>query len=145
MALPKVKEELAASGFSGNGFALHGACSNGTYRVSHGASFLAPRSLARRRLARAIHHHLLTVFNGALLSLKKWCDQSPGRRKFCLASGGCKLEPTRPWLGLVGLSRIPSGTFFFRCTSSRKWPAKMTKTRQNENENFQTMTNRDDS
>ena len=27
----------------------------------------------------------------------------------------------------------------------RKWLAKMTKTRQNENENFQTMTNRDDS
>ena len=31
---------------------------------------------------------------------------------FCLASGGCKLEQTRPWLGLVDLSRIPSGTFF---------------------------------
>ena len=28
------------------------------YRVSHGASFLAPGSLARRRLARVIHHHL---------------------------------------------------------------------------------------
>ena len=27
----------------------------------------------------------------------------------------------------------------------RKWLAKMTKTRQNENENVQTMTNRDDS
>ena len=36
--------------------------------------------------------------------------QSPGRRKFCLASGGCKLEQTRPWLDLVDLSRIPSGT-----------------------------------
>ena len=28
---------------------------------------------------------------------------------------------------------------------ARKWLAKMTKTRQNENENFQTMANRDDS
>ena len=33
-------------------------------------------------------------------------------RKFCLAFGGCKLQQTRPWLGLVDLSRIPSGTFF---------------------------------
>ena len=38
--------------------------------------------------------------------------QSPGRRFFYLASGGCKLQQTRPWLGLVDLSRIPSGTFF---------------------------------
>ena len=36
----------------------------------------------------------------------------PGRQKNCLASGGCKLQQTRPWLGLVGLSRTPSGTFF---------------------------------
>ena len=28
-----------------------------THRVSHGTSFLAPGSLARRRLARVIHHH----------------------------------------------------------------------------------------
>ena len=38
--------------------------------------------------------------------------QSPGRHFFCLASGGCELKQTRPWLGLVDLSRIPSGTFF---------------------------------
>ena len=37
--------------------------------------------------------------------------QSPASRIFCLASGGCKLEQTRPWVGLVDLSRIPSGTF----------------------------------
>ena len=70
--------------------------------------------------------------------------QSPGRRKFCLASGGCKLEQTRPWLGLVDLSRIPSG-IFFREVHPGSDMAEMTKTRQNENENFQTMTNRDDS
>ena len=36
--------------------------------------------------------------------------------------------------------------FFGRSILARKWLAKkMTKTRQNENENFQTMTNRDDS
>ena len=34
--------------------AAHGPACRG---VSHGASFLAPSSLARRRLARAIHHH----------------------------------------------------------------------------------------
>ena len=38
--------------------------------------------------------------------------ESPGSRKFCLASGGCNFDKTRPWLGLVDLSRIPSGTFF---------------------------------
>ena len=48
-------------------------------------------------------------------------------------------------LGLVSLSQIPVGTFFGRSILARKWLAKMTKTRQNENENFQTMTNRDDS
>ena len=36
------------------------------------------------------------------------------------------------------------GLFFGRSILARKWLAKMTKTRQNENENFQTMTNRDD-
>ena len=41
-------------------------------------------------------------------------QQSPGRRNFCLASGGCKLEQTRMWLGLVDLSRILSGIFFRR-------------------------------
>ena len=39
-------------------------------------------------------------------------SQSPASRKFCLASGGYKPQQTRPWLGLVGLSRTPSGTFF---------------------------------
>ena len=29
-----------------------------------------------------------------------------------MASGGCNFGKTRPWLGLVDLSRIPSGTFF---------------------------------
>ena len=37
------------------------------------------------------------------------------------------------------------GLFFERPILARKWLAKMTKTRQNENENFQTMANRDDS
>ena len=40
-------------------------------------------------------------------------SEIPASRKFCLASGGCKLRQTRPWLGLVDLSRITSGTFFF--------------------------------
>ena len=48
-------------------------------------------------------------------------------------------------LGLVDLSRILSGTFFGRSILARKWLATMTKTRQNENGNVQTMTNRDDS
>ena len=38
-------------------------------------------------------------------------SKSPASRKLCLASGGCKLEQNRPWLGLVDLSRNPSGTF----------------------------------
>ena len=38
--------------------------------------------------------------------------ESPGSRKFCLASGGSSLNQNRLWLGLVGFSRIPSGTFF---------------------------------
>ena len=37
------------------------------------------------------------------------------------------------------------GLFFGRSILARKWLAKMTKTRQNDNENFQTMTNRGDS
>ena len=37
------------------------------------------------------------------------------------------------------------GLVFGRSILARKWLAKMTKTRQNENENFQTTTNRDDS
>ena len=36
-------------------------------------------------------------------------SQSPAAsRKCCLASGGYKPQQTRPWLGLVDLSRIPS-------------------------------------
>ena len=38
--------------------------------------------------------------------------KSPASSKFCLASGGCKLEQNRPWVGLVDLSRIPIGIFF---------------------------------
>ena len=34
--------------------------------------------------------------------------QSANSRKLCLASGGCNFGKTRPWLGLVDLSRIPS-------------------------------------
>ena len=37
------------------------------------------------------------------------------------------------------------GFFFWRSILARKWLAKMTPKRQNENENFQTMANRDDS
>ena len=40
---------------------------------------------------------------------------------------------------------VSSLTMHKRLMQARKWLAKMTKTRQNENENFQTMTNRDDS
>ena len=40
--------------------------------------------------------------------------KSPASRKFGLASRGSGLDKNRPWLGLVDLSRIPSGTFFFR-------------------------------
>ena len=35
----------------------------GFNRVSHGASFLAPGSLARRRLARVIHHHCWGLYH----------------------------------------------------------------------------------
>ena len=44
-------------------------------------------------------------------------------RKLCLASGGYEPQQTRPWLGLVCLSRTPSGTFFFfgRSTFPWKW------------------------
>ena len=66
----------------------------------------------------------------------------PGSRCSWLASGGCKPQQTRPWLGLVDLSRIPSGG---KSILARKWLIKMAQTRQNENENFQTMTNRGDS
>ena len=38
--------------------------------------------------------------------------ESPGRRFFCPASGGFCSGQIRPWLDLVDLSRIPSGTFF---------------------------------
>ena len=38
--------------------------------------------------------------------------ESPASRKLFLASAGCKLRQTRPWLGLVDLSRVPCGTFF---------------------------------
>ena len=48
---------------------------------------------------------------GLVFLLVFWV-QSPGSRKFCLASGGCNFAKTRPWLGLVDLSRIPNGTFF---------------------------------
>ena len=55
-------------------------------------------------------------------------------------------------LGLVDLIKPDSkwDFFFGRCILARKWLvakmiAKMTKIRQNENENFQTMANRDDS
>ena len=72
--------------------------------------------------------------------------ESPGRQKICLAFGGCNFGKPRPWLGLVYLRRIPSGAFFFgRSILARKCLAKMTKTRQNDNRNFQTMANRDDS
>ena len=49
--------------------------------------------------------------------------------------------------GVVSLIKagFEVGLFFGRSILARKWLAKMTKTRQNENENFQTMTNRDDS
>ena len=47
-------------------------------------------------------------------------SQSPGSRKLCLASGGCNFGKTRPWLGLVDLSRIPSGTFFFGRSIQRR-------------------------
>ena len=42
-------------------------------------------------------------------------EQSPGSRKCRLASGGCNFDKTRPWLGLVCLSKTPSGTFFSAC------------------------------
>ena len=39
-------------------------------------------------------------------------EKIPGSRKLCLASGRCNFDKTRPWLGLVDLSRIQTGTFF---------------------------------
>ena len=65
-------------------------------------------------------------------------SQSPGRRTFCLASGGCKVQQTRPWLGLVDLSRIPKILFFGRSILARKLPAKITGKMRTKN--FQTMT-----
>ena len=48
--------------------------------------------------------------------------------------------------GSCGFRSDSTWDFFFgRSILAREWLAKMTKTRQNENENFQTMTNRDDS
>ena len=41
-----------------------------------------------------------------------WAGEKAPDVDFYLSSGGCKLRQTRPWLGLVDLSRIPSGTFF---------------------------------
>ena len=55
-------------------------------RVSHGTSFLAPGSLARRRLARVIHHHHRE-------EARQW------GRELCLSlpySGGWHLEPGHP-------------------------------------------------
>ena len=46
------------------------------------------------------------------MALQKSPEESPGRQKSCLASGGYKPHQTRPWLGLLDLSRVPSGTFF---------------------------------
>ena len=53
----------------------------------------------------------------------------------------------KPARGPVSLIKPDSkwDFFFGRSILAWKWLAKMTKTRQNENENFQTMTNRDDS
>ena len=39
-------------------------------------------------------------------------NQSPASITFCLASRGSGFGQNRPWLGLINLSRIPSGTFF---------------------------------
>ena len=45
-----------------------GFCAPRGGRVSHGASFLAPGSLARRRHERVIHHHLLVFWALAVLA-----------------------------------------------------------------------------
>ena len=70
---------------------------------------------------------------------------TPGRR---LGSRPNK-TPHVAFPGFRSVSLILSGLqvelFGGRSILARKWLAKMTKTRQNENENFQTMTNRDDS
>ena len=41
-------------------------------------------------------------------------QKAPASRKFCMASGGYKLQQTRPWLGLVDLSGTPGGVVFFQ-------------------------------
>ena len=51
-----------------------------------------------------------TVWAG--LCLTHHHHKRPASRILCLASGGCKLQQPRPWLGLVDLSRTPSGIFF---------------------------------
>ena len=57
------------------------------------------------------------------------------------------VNSNKPARGSVSLieAGFQVGLFFGRSILARKWLAKMAKTRQNENENFQTMTDRDDS
>ena len=68
------------------------------------------RRVVRRRRRTAMPFGMMSKRDAVSGKTREY--ESPGRQKFCLASGGCKLQQTRPWLGLVDLSRVPSGIFF---------------------------------
>ena len=67
----------------------------------------------------------------ALAEFRGFGRESPGSIALCLASRGSGLDQNRPWLGLVGFGRVPSGTVVFfsgRSTLPRKWGANTDKT-----------------
>ena len=68
-------------------------------------------------------HHLARAEENTVHYYKR----KPRQYKIVPGCRWVKLEQNRPWLGLVDLSRTPSGTFFGRSTLPRKWGANIDK------------------
>ena len=60
-------------------------------------------------------------------ALGRSSERTPPDKEFPSGTWALVLQKSRGCLRLVDISRTPSGTFFFRCTLSRKWLAKMAK------------------
>ena len=89
---------------------------------------------------------LVAVLVGVLWEV--FLSDPPGGGGWVLASAGGYMAQIADFAPSRSFKLDSKGWGFFSSGSSilpRKWPAKMTKTRQNENENFQNMAVRDDS
>ena len=77
---------------------------------------------------------------------RRVCVHSPGNGNKIAALTNIFMGELRISLGLVDLSRLPSGTFFRGGHPGSEMSSQNDQTRKNDNENFQTtMANRDDS